>query len=72
MGHGERLFGALMKSAENGGYHAVLSIACSENIASIKLAERHGFKKVGEMKEVGRKFERWLDVTFMEKILSER
>jgi L-amino acid N-acyltransferase YncA len=37
----------------------------------MRLMERHGFKKVGEIKEVGRKFDRWLDVTFQERILPD-
>jgi phosphinothricin acetyltransferase len=38
--------------------------------ASIALHHRCGFEVVGVEKEVGRKFNRWLDVVLMERMLS--
>ncbi len=66
VGHGSRLLAELLTLAAGRGFRAVLGLVCSENGGSIKLLERHGFAKVGELKEVGRKFDRWLDVTFLE------
>ena len=42
----------------------------AENAASIKLHEKLGFRVVGRFSEVGIKFGRWLDLTFMQLILT--
>jgi phosphinothricin acetyltransferase len=41
---------------------------CSSNTGSIALHERLGFETVGVLPEVGRKFDRWLDLVFLEKL----
>lgn len=47
-------------------YHVVLALICSENEASIKLFTSRGFRPVGELKEVGYKFDRYLSVSILE------
>jgi phosphinothricin acetyltransferase len=42
----------------------------SGNAASIDLHQRFGFAITGQMPQVGRKFGRWLDLTFMQLILT--
>ena len=42
----------------------------SSNQNSIKLHQSFGFTHVGTLKQVGFKFERWLDVELYQKILS--
>ena len=59
----------LMERARSLGHHVVISRICAENAASIHLAEGLGFTCVGVMHEVGRKFDRWLDVVILEKRL---
>ena len=59
----------LIERAQGLGHHVVLSRVCAENIASIHLAEKLGFTRIGVMHEVGRKFGRWLDVVMLEKRL---
>jgi phosphinothricin acetyltransferase len=39
------------------------------NDASIKLHEKMGFLKVAQFKEVGFKFNRWIDVGYWQRIL---
>ncbi len=68
-GIGRALTEALIEAARRAGHHVVVSQIVSENLPSIKLAERAGFRPVGTMHEVGRKFERWLDVLIMELVL---
>ena len=68
-GHGSTLFEAILDAAREHGYHAVLGLVCSENTGSLKLMSRYGFVEVGRLREVGFKFDRWLDVTLVEKIL---
>ena len=44
----------------------------SSNTASIRLHDRLGFVTTGQMPQVGQKFGRWLDLTFMQLILDPR
>ncbi|WP_312546012.1 GNAT family N-acetyltransferase, partial [Pantoea eucalypti] len=44
----------------------------SENVASITLHKKLGFTEAGTIKEVGNKFGRWLDLTFMQLRLDDR
>ena len=41
------------------------------NEASIRLHEKLGFNRAGTLHEVGTKFGRWLDLTFLELNLGE-
>jgi hypothetical protein len=45
------------------------SLASEGSEASIRLHERYGFEVVGRLKEVGRKFDRLLDVYLLQRIL---
>ena len=44
------------------GHRTLIGGACTEHPASIALQKSFGFREVGVMKEVGYKFDRWLDV----------
>ena len=68
-GIGQAMTEALIAEADRLGHHALISQVVSDNEASIKVAERLGFERVGLLKEVGRKFDRWLDVVVMERLL---
>ncbi len=39
------------------------------NEGSIRMHERLGFVRAGTLREVGRKFDRWLDLLFMQRLL---
>ena len=67
-GIGTQLTRALLEAGARAGTHAVIARICTENAGSLAMAERLGFEKVGVMREVGRKFERWLDVAILEKM----
>ena len=41
------------------------------NTASVKLCEKFGFAMVGQLKEVGYKFDQWVDVGYWELILDD-
>ncbi|OHV83905.1 GNAT family N-acetyltransferase [Ensifer sp. LCM 4579] len=68
-GIGRALMLALIERAEALGKHVMVAGIESGNLASIRLHERLGFDRTGHMKEVGTKFGRWLDLTFMQLIL---
>lgn len=68
-GIGRHLMAHLMTAANKKEYHAILAFICSENHTAVKLTEEFGFCLVGQLKEVGYKFGRWLDVSILEKVL---
>lgn len=68
-GLGPALALALLGEADRLGHHAVVSQIVHENEPSIRMSERLGFEHVGRLREVGRKFDRWLDVVLMELVL---
>lgn len=68
-GLGPALMQALIARARSAGLHVMVAAIEAENQASIRLHERLGFVTTGQMPQVGRKFDRWLDLTFMQLIL---
>lgn len=69
-GLGPQLLDALIERARAGNKHVMVAAIESGNAASIRLHERLGFKITGQMPQVGIKFGRWLDLTFMQLILN--
>jgi len=68
-GLGTRLYEALLAELKQLGVHAVLGGIALPNEASVALHERLGFEKVGQLKQVGWKLQRWVDVGYWEKRL---
>ena len=68
-GLGPALSRALIAEARRVGHHALVSQIVSENEPSLKMTARLGFEQVGVLREVGRKFDRWLDLVFMEYVV---
>lgn len=68
-GLGPALLTALIERARAARLHVMVAAIERENAASIRLHERLGFVVTGQMPQVGRKFDRWLDLTFMQLIL---
>ena len=65
-GYGKVLYSDLLEKLRQSGYHAVIGGMSMPNEASQALHERLGFRKIGEFKEVGFKFNRWIDVGYWE------
>lgn len=63
------LYKDLIKKAKEQQFHTLMAGIDASNIASIKLHEQFGFETVGLFKEVGYKFDKWLDLQFMQLIL---
>lgn len=59
------LMRALVERATAEGRHVMMAGICSTNTGSIALHEKLGFRTVAVVPEVGRKFDRWLDLTLM-------
>ena len=71
MGLGSRLYQALLQDLRARGVHAVLAGIALPNNASVGLHEAFGFIQVGQMREVGRKFDQWLDVGYWQLLLNQ-
>ncbi|MEQ9402054.1 MAG: N-acetyltransferase family protein [Cyclobacteriaceae bacterium] len=69
-GYGAELYGALINQLDELEYHSILGGIALPNEESIALHERLGFVKVGQLKEVGYKFDRWVDVGYWELMLN--
>lgn len=61
---------ALIERARACNKHVMVAAIESGNSASIRLHQRLGFTLNGQMPQVGVKFGRWLDLTFMQLILN--
>lgn len=68
-GLGTALLGELVATATAHGFHACMARIVGGHEASIALHASCGFEVVGTEREVGRKFNRWLDVVVMERLL---
>jgi phosphinothricin acetyltransferase len=68
-GIGRALLLDLIERAKQAGHHTLIGGACTEQKASLALQESLGFAPVANFREVGYKFDRWLDVTYMQLFL---
>lgn len=71
-GVGKTLLGALIEAAEAAGVRKLIAvIGDAANLGSIGVHRAQGFGHVGVLKDVGWKFDRWLDVVLMDRVLGE-
>jgi phosphinothricin acetyltransferase len=68
-GIGRQLIEALIPRAQALGKHVMIAGIDADNAASINLHERLQFERVAHLREVGRKFGRWLDLVFLQRVL---
>jgi len=68
-GIGTALYEHLLPALRARGIHAAMGGIALPNAASVALHEKLGFEKVAHFREVGFKFDRWIDVGYWEKIL---
>jgi L-amino acid N-acyltransferase len=68
-GVGRALLGELVAVATASGFHTVIARVVGGHEASLALHRGHGFELVGTEREVGRKFNRWLDVVVLQRLL---
>lgn len=69
-GIGSCLLRELIDRARALEYRAVIAGIDADQAASVALHSRFQFEKVGHLRQVGFKFGRWLDVIYMELLLS--
>ena len=69
-GVGKALLQALIEACTEKGFRLMVAvIGDSKQAASVGLHEAAGFKHAGVFENIGYKFDRWLDVLFMQKML---
>ena len=68
-GIGRALLRAVVADVSERSYHAIVAGIDADNAPSLRLHESLGFVEVGHLKQVGFKFDRWLDLKFLELLL---
>jgi phosphinothricin acetyltransferase len=68
-GIGKQLIEFIVAEAEETHLHSIIARITEGNEVSIHLHKAVGFEVTGHLKEAGFKFERYLDVTIMQKML---
>lgn len=68
-GIGRALLTALVDLAVQRGIHVMVAGIDADNRPSVAFHERLGFREVARMPETGRKFDRWLDLVLMQRIV---
>jgi phosphinothricin acetyltransferase len=69
-GLGKRLYGALLAALRERSMHVVIGGIALPNPASVALHEKLGFVKVAHFRQVGFKFDQWIDVGYWQTQLS--
>ena len=68
-GFGRRLMEPLIEEARRLELHVLLGVIEASNLASIELHRALGYEETTRLREVGYKFDRWLDSVTMELLL---
>jgi L-amino acid N-acyltransferase YncA len=68
-GIGQMLLAAIVDAAVKNGRRTMVAAITAENAASLHLHEKLGFVRTGLIRDSGWKFERWLDLVFLQRML---
>ncbi|MGF1703149.1 N-acetyltransferase family protein [Photobacterium makurazakiensis] len=64
LGVAKQLLNAIIDAAKAQNFHVMVGAIDAENLASLALHEKRGFRKQGAITQAGYKFDRWLDLVF--------
>lgn len=67
-GIGRQLYAELLRRVDGDGIHVCLAVIAQPNPGSEALHRAVGFEPVGTLREVGRKFDRWVDTALWQRI----
>ena len=68
-GIGRALLTQLIERARQADMHVLIGAIDSANRDSIHLHQQLGFIHVGQLRQVGRKFDRWLDLVLLQRVV---
>jgi L-amino acid N-acyltransferase len=68
-GIGRALLTELIQEAQGLGYRTIVATIATDNRAGLALHSRHGFEVVGTIKNAANKFDRWMDITLVQRSL---
>ncbi|HEX2645617.1 MAG TPA: GNAT family N-acetyltransferase [Candidatus Dormibacteraeota bacterium] len=68
-GLGTGLLNELMREARGLGYLTMVASIAKDNRAGLALYTKHGFETVGTIRNAAHKFDRWMDITLVQKAL---
>ena len=69
LGIGSALLSDLIKEARGLGYLTIVASIATDNRAGLALYTKHGFAIVGTIKNAAHKFDRWMDITLVQRSL---
>jgi len=70
-GYGSALYEELFKRLDKTSIHSIIGGVALPNDGCEALHRKFGFTKVAHFKQVGYKFEKWIDVVYWQKIVAE-
>jgi L-amino acid N-acyltransferase YncA len=68
-GIGRALLTELIKEAQGLGYRTIVATIATDNRSGLALHSRLGFEVVGTVKNAANKFDRWMDITLVQRSL---
>ena len=69
LGIGSALLDELTREARGLGYKTIVASVATDNRAGLALFTKHGFDVVGTIKNAAHKFDRWMDITLVQRAL---
>jgi phosphinothricin acetyltransferase len=70
-GIGKELLGRLVDEARELGYRTIVASVATDNAAGLRLHTKLGFEVVGTLRDAAYKFDRWMDITLVQRSLDE-
>jgi L-amino acid N-acyltransferase YncA len=68
-GIGKALLEELIKEARGLGYRTIVATIATDNRSGLQLHEKLGFETVGTIRHAAHKFDRWMDITLVQRLL---
>ena len=68
-GIGRALLTELITQAQGLGYRTIVATVATDNRSGLRLHEKLGFESVGTIRNAAHKFDRWMDITLMQRSL---
>ena len=70
-GIGKALLEELIKEARGLGYRTIVATIATDNRSGLELHSKLGFENVGTIRHAAHKFDRWMDITLVQRLLED-